>query len=517
MKAQQSETFRLEAEADGVKNRLIAELANRIGTLGVEMADIAGNLDQVTQRFDHQADQFKSLQQTATTMVSANRAIDVAARNAQSAAAHAGTGITQSRETVTGAVRHIGDLIAAVERIENRLASVRTVLEQVTGLSGTIDAIARQTNLLALNATIEAARAGEAGRGFGVVAGEVKNLAEQTRKANKQIDESVRELAGEIGNLITDSGAASRHAKEAGSGADQIQVVVADVHDGFSSVDREVNAIAETTAGNLQHCESVLSELGDLVSGVDLASENLRQADKRVDGLLKLSETLIEFIAESGVETPDTPLIRVVVETARRISDAFETAIKRGEISAGAVLRREIPRDPGHQPDAIPDRLCRVDRPHPPRHPGPDPAVRSAHRVLRRLGQGRLSADPQSELSQAAGLRSGVELGQLPQPAHLQGPRGREGGGQHQAVPAADLSPRHGRRELCADEGPVIADPDPGPALGRLPHGLSSGLSLGSRPHGARPGQGGQRRCCGAAQRDHPALGPIAGAGQDDA
>ncbi len=333
MKAQQSESHRLETEAAGVKDRLIAELANRIGTLGVEMADIAGNLDQVTQRFDHQADQFKSLQQTATTMVSANRAIDVAARNAQSAAAHAGTGITQSRETVTGAVRHIGDLIAAVERIENRLASVRTVLEQVTGLSGTIDAIARQTNLLALNATIEAARAGEAGRGFGVVAGEVKNLAEQTRKANKQIDESVRELADEIGNLITDSGAASRHAKEAGSGADQIQVVVADVHDGFSSVDREVNAIAETTAGNLQHCESVLAELGNLVSGVESSSENLRQADKRVDGLLKLSETLIEFIAESGVETPDTPLIRVVVETARRISDAFETAIKRGEIT----------------------------------------------------------------------------------------------------------------------------------------------------------------------------------------
>ena len=207
MKVQQSEPLRPEAEADA-RDRLIAELANRIGTLGVEMADIAGNLDQVTRRFDQQASQFKSLQHTATTMVSANRAIDVAAHTAQCAAAHAGTGITQSRETVTGAVRHIGDLIAAVERIENRLASVRTVLEQVTGLSGTIDAIARQTNLLALNATIEAARAGEAGRGFGVVAGEVKTLAEQTRKANKQIDETVRALAGEIGNLIADSGTA---------------------------------------------------------------------------------------------------------------------------------------------------------------------------------------------------------------------------------------------------------------------------------------------------------------------
>ncbi len=73
---------------------------------------------------------------------------------------------------------------------------------------------------------------------------------------------SVRELAGEIGNLIADSGAASRHAKEAGSGADQIQGVVAHVHDGFSAVDREVNAIARTTAANLEHCDTRADRAG---------------------------------------------------------------------------------------------------------------------------------------------------------------------------------------------------------------------------------------------------------------
>ena len=125
---------------------------------------------------------------------------------------------------MTGAVRHIGDLIAAVERIEKPPRQRAHGARAGDGPLRHHRRDRRQTNLLALNATIEAARAGEAGRGFGVVAGEVKNLAEQTRKANKQIDESVRELAGEIGNLITDSGAASRHAKEAGSGADQIQV-----------------------------------------------------------------------------------------------------------------------------------------------------------------------------------------------------------------------------------------------------------------------------------------------------
>jgi methyl-accepting chemotaxis protein len=380
VKAQQSDSFRLESEAAGAKDRLIAELANRIGSLGVEMADIASNLDQATSRFDQQATQFKSLEQTATTMVAANRAIDAAARNAQAAASDAGSGITQSRATVTGAVRHIADLIAAVERIEGRLASVRSVLEQVTGFSSTIEAIAKQTNLLALNATIEAARAGDAGRGFGVVAGEVKNLAEQTRRANKQIDDSVRELAGEIGNLIADSGAASRHAKEAGNGADQIQGVVAHVHDGFSAVDREVNAIAGTTAANLQHCDTVLTELGDLVDGVELSSENLRQADRRVDGLLKLSETLIEFIAESGVETPDTPLIRVVTETARRITDAFQAAIARGEVTLEQFFDEKYREIPGTSPTQyLTDYVALTDRILPPIQ---DPIQQSDPRIV---------------------------------------------------------------------------------------------------------------------------------------
>jgi len=56
--------------------------------------------------------------------------------------------------------------------------------------------------------------------------------------------------------------------------------------------------------------------------------------------------------------------------------------------------------------------------------------------------------------------------------AAVQRPRGEEDRGQYKTVPAADLSPRHGRRQLRADEGPVVADPRWGPPLGRIPHGI---------------------------------------------
>jgi len=318
--------------------RLVDQLANRIGTLGVELADVAGNLQEVAGRVSSQADRFGHLQKTAETMVSANHGIANASGAVQSAATAAVSEITQSRGAVETAVQHIAELIEAVARIELRLGDVGAALAQVAKVSGSIEAIAKQTNLLALNATIEAARAGAAGRGFAVVASEVKSLAEATRQATHLIGDTVRDLDGQVGNLIGASGDASLRAKNAGEGAQQIQGIIVRVQDGFTAVGREIDGVAKAASSNLAHCDTVIDELGNLAKGVELSSSDLKRADDRVAKLLELSEGLIELIADSGVETSDAPLIRVVIDTAKQISKAFESAVERGEITVGQLM-----------------------------------------------------------------------------------------------------------------------------------------------------------------------------------
>ena len=97
--------------------RLIAELGGRIGSLGVEVADIAGNLEEVTTRISHQAAQCEELEQSAQTMVTGNREIDRAAREAQGAATAAGNEIAASRTLMGDAVQYITQLTTAVRRI----------------------------------------------------------------------------------------------------------------------------------------------------------------------------------------------------------------------------------------------------------------------------------------------------------------------------------------------------------------------------------------------------------------
>jgi methyl-accepting chemotaxis protein len=352
-----------EQQVISASDRLVDQLANKIGGLGVELADVAGNVQDVANRVSGQSDRFGHLQQTAEKMVSANHGIASASQAVLTATTAAVDEIAQSRITVETAVRHIAELVEAVGRIEHRLASVGTALAGVAKVSGSIEAIARQTNLLALNATIEAARAGSAGRGFAVVASEVKNLAEATRQATQLIGDTVRGLDGQVTGLIGESGDAAARAKDAGDGATRIQSTIARMQNGFTSVGHEIDAVAKAATSNLEHCDRVIEELGDLARGVDLSSTELKQADGRVAKLLELSESLIVLIADSGVETADAPLIRVVIDTAKQISDAFETAVARGDITVDQLMDEKYREIAGTDPKQyLTDYVAFTDR-----------------------------------------------------------------------------------------------------------------------------------------------------------
>jgi methyl-accepting chemotaxis protein len=360
--------------------RLVAELAARIGSLGVEVADIAGNLEEVTTRISNQAAQFEELEQSAQTMVSGNREIDRASRAAQNAASMAGTEIAESRALMGSAMQHIGHLTTAVKRIEERLSSFTPVIKQIGEVAGAIETIAKQTKLLSLNAGIEAARAGEAGRGFAVVAAEVKSLADQTRTATDRITASVRALGEQINGLVKESGESTKHAAQAATSVDQVNGVIIRSHEAFSTVGREIDAIASSAATNLEACDVTLSELGQLANGVQLSSTNLTSADKRVEGLLSLSETLIEYIAESGVTTADTPIIDAGIETANRISAEFEAAIDRGDITEAQLFDERYREIPGTNPKQYTTEYVRfTDQVLPPIQ---DPIQKSDQRIV---------------------------------------------------------------------------------------------------------------------------------------
>ena len=221
-----------------------------------------------------------------------------AAGDSKSAEEEAGSGVEVVRETIACIARVAEQTAAVAEGMEElgaHAAGIGHILELITD-------VADQTNLLALNAAIEAARAGEAGRGFAVVADEVRKLAEKTMQATGQVTRAVEEIQRSVsGNgktteqMVNVMSESSRRAGQSGEALERIRQMaartaegmraIASAADGQCETSREVsetvdriNALSDETARNMSASAEAVAELSRLARELDAIIEGMRDA-----------------------------------------------------------------------------------------------------------------------------------------------------------------------------------------------------------------------------------------------
>lgn len=205
----------------------------------------------------------------------------MAAEGAQNAsrAARDGAAVVEQTIAVMGQIAaRVQDSAKTVERLGARS-------DQIGAIIGTIEDIADQTNLLALNAAIEAARAGEQGRGFAVVADEVRALAERTTRATKEIGEMIKAIQGETKSAVAAMEQGVRQVEngtaEAGKSGHALQEILQQVNDVAMQVNQIATAAEEQTAttseisSNMHQITEVVQQTAQGASEAAMAATQL--------------------------------------------------------------------------------------------------------------------------------------------------------------------------------------------------------------------------------------------------
>lgn len=249
-------------------------------------ADALRQAEEISNSLNSIQEMTDSIQEVASN---AREAANVTAQ-ATEAAARGGEAVDR---TVSG-ILEIRETVAETTRKVKRLAESSQEISKIVAL---ISQIASRTNLLALNASIEAARAGESGRGFAIVADEVRQLADRAAKASKEIEQIVLQIQSETGNVMTAMEEGTQLVIEGTRRAEQAKNSLDEIIEVSRRIDELVRAISQATVQQTETSRSV----AQVMQSVELtANETSKEAQKVAASLQQLVSIARELQTSVG-------------------------------------------------------------------------------------------------------------------------------------------------------------------------------------------------------------------------
>ena len=276
---------------------MLAEIAEAADEVGVNADVLSEEMDQTRQVTNRQFDAASSIASAVEQLVASVNEIACSAQQASQAVEASHDLLSEASLRMSESQDASKNVVSTVHGAGEAMAELFKSISAIDRVSQIIRGIADQTNLLALNAAIEAARAGEAGRGFAVVADEVRKLAENSSKQTSEITASVQEIQRITQIAVHTMSAAGNHV----ASADTAVTTARSGLDAVANHGEEVASISQHIAdGTLQQSAAgneIATQVEGIVSGIEQTSSSIAEVTEKTVQMKETSSRLRELIA----------------------------------------------------------------------------------------------------------------------------------------------------------------------------------------------------------------------------
>ena len=329
---------------------LVQALAGSADGNAISAAEVSWAADQLKLRLDRQVEETVQMADYAGQITETVRESSVQATDAATMAHQASATSAEGRQALVDAISRVrlvhqqsGENLRLIQELNEKS-------NRIQGVTSTIQGIAEQTNLLALNAAIEAARAGEQGRGFAVVADEVRQLAARTAQATGEVADTLEEVRSDTALIVSRIEDLARSVEQGLSAVESVGERLDQIRDQSDRVQHQVARIAEIDQSNER-------KLAQVFSAIEVVRDQIAESDASVESLAQQATTLMELAEEvnasfalSSRASYHRLFYDLAIQAAADIGQLFEQAIRDGRLSEAALFDRHREKIPGTDP-----------------------------------------------------------------------------------------------------------------------------------------------------------------------